>query len=153
MLTLAQHRDCLRHIVATIAYRGTRVMENLPDDFPEFNAGKGVMTPLQLLGHINMLLHVCTARIKGQDVQKGEIEDWKTEKKRFYKRLAELDDGISTGKTVHVLSLEQLIHGPLLDALTHIGQISMLRRLAGSPIERIGYLKANIRIGRIGPEV
>ena len=36
--------------------------------------------------------------------------------------------------------------------LAHVGQIAMLRRLAGAPVRGENYYKADIAAGRVGPE-
>jgi hypothetical protein len=45
-----------------------------------------------------------------------------------------------------------LIQGPIADALTHVGQIAMLRRLAGCPIPGENYFAADIAPGRVGAQ-
>ena len=49
-------------------------------------------------------------------------------------------------------SPERLFQGPVADALTHVGQIAMLRRMAGFPIGGENYHVAHIEIGRVGIE-
>jgi hypothetical protein len=38
------------------------------------------------------------------------------------------------------------------DALTHVGQIALLRRMAGAPVRGENYFRAEIVAGRIGTE-
>jgi hypothetical protein len=46
---------------------------------------------------------------------------------------------------------EQLLQGPLADAMTHIGQLAILRRLASSPIPKESFDEAVIRPGDFSP--
>lgn len=48
------------------------------------------------------------------------------------------------------MTAEKLMAGPVADALQHIGQLTMLRRLAGTPIKGKNYAKADIAVGRVG---
>ena len=45
-----------------------------------------------------------------------------------------------------------MFQGPIADALTHIGQIGMMRRMAGAPVRGENYFKADIAAGRVGAE-
>ena len=49
-------------------------------------------------------------------------------------------------------SPEKLFQGPIADALTHVGQITLLRRMAGSPVRGENYFKAAIAVGQVGPD-
>lgn len=72
---------------------------------------------------------------------------------RFYDCLILLDnDLISNGDCEEQDMLLRLLQGPLADAMTHVGQLAMLRRLAGSPVRGQNFMEADIVIGRIGPD-
>jgi len=71
---------------------------------------------------------------------------------RFHRVLEDvarhLDTGtpISSGITEH-----QLLQGPFADALTHAGQLALLRRLAGSPVPAESFVEADISADRLRP--
>ncbi len=50
------------------------------------------------------------------------------------------------------MEVERLFQGPIADALTHVGQIAFLRRLAGFPVRGENYARADITIGKVGSE-
>ena len=45
--------------------------------------------------------------------------------------------------------MEKLIQGPLADALTHVGQLAMLRGMVGAPVRPESFTGAEIVAGRI----
>ena len=47
---------------------------------------------------------------------------------------------------------EKLFQGPIADALTHVGQLAMMRRAAGAPVKGENYFVADITVGRVGQE-
>src|SRR4030095_6197710 len=75
--------------------------------------------------------------------------EWEKETDRFYTLLNQLDLFLASGSILMVPS-EKIFQGPLADALTHTGQIAMLRRMAGSPVKGENYFKAEIVNGRVG---
>lgn len=54
-------------------------------------------------------------------------------------------EGTIKGRPV---TLEELLHGPLSDVMTHAGQLALLRRLAGSPLPPERFIEATIRVGQ-----
>ncbi|MEQ1923362.1 MAG: hypothetical protein ABL952_12720, partial [Pyrinomonadaceae bacterium] len=47
---------------------------------------------------------------------------------------------------------ERLLQGPFSDAMTHAGQLAMLRRMAGDPVPPENFIVADIRPDRLGTE-
>ncbi len=76
---------------------------------------------------------------------------WDKETDRFFAALKRFDDYLASAEPLHETP-EKLFQAPIADALTHVGQIAMLRRMAGSPIKGEGYITADIVIGRVGAE-
>jgi len=107
---------------------------------------------VQVLAHIGDLLDWALALAKGAEAWHNSPPlAWPDEVTRFYDALARLDAQLSGPGLVNV-SVEQLVQGPIADALTHVGQITLMRRLSGSPIRGENYLRADIAPGRVGPE-
>jgi len=140
----------LRHLVATLAYRAAKVLRDVPPGFPEFSMGKMTRTPLQILEHLGDLMAWSVQMAQKENVWKaGGSNDWDTELKRFFDQLAELDRFFASGAPL-TIPAEKLIQGPLADALTHVGQLAMLRGAAGAPIHPESYVRANIVAGSVG---
>ncbi|HTR68469.1 MAG TPA: hypothetical protein VMH85_21995 [Terriglobales bacterium] len=142
--------DLLRHTVATLAYRGGKAVRQAPAEFAAF--GGAGRTPGQILAHIGDLLDWALSLAEGQERWNNSTQlPWDREVERFFTALKAFDDYLASGKPLHA-SAEKLFQGPIADALTHVGQIAMMRRLAGNPIKGENYFVAVIAAGRVGPE-
>ncbi|MEB1806055.1 MAG: hypothetical protein LPK26_01930 [Bacillaceae bacterium] len=140
----------LRHYLATLSYRATVAIKDVPSHFPKFKAGKGVRTPVEILSHTSDVLTLAYSWF--QDIEKKKnVGNWEEEVERFYQLLEKLDQVITERKPMKATN-EQLLQGPLADAMTHVGQLIMLRRLADSPTERENYIKATIQSGSLRPK-
>jgi hypothetical protein len=144
--------ELLRHALATLAYRGGKAVRGAPDAFGSFHLSATSRTPVQVLAHISDLLDWALALAKGAEAwHNSPPRAWPDEVTRFYDALARLDAQLAGPGLLNV-SVEQLVQGPIADALTHVGQITLMRRLSGSPIRGENYLRADIAPGRVGPE-
>ena len=141
----------IRHLVATVAYRTTKVIENVPPDYPTFSIGEGVRTPIETLHHISNVLEMANAAFQEGSSTVVEMQSWEAEVARFYDVLKRLDEALAMDAKPRTMSWEQIVQGPLADALTHVGQLATLRRLAGNPVARESYIRANVTVGQIGP--
>jgi hypothetical protein len=145
-------RELLRHTVATVAYRGAKVVRGAPPSFAEFQSGPTTRTPAQVLAHIGDLFEWALSIAKGaQHWHDSTPLEWEREVERFFRTLADFDAYLASNGPLDS-SPEALFQGPVADALNHIGQIALLRRLAGSPIRGENYHRAKIVIGRVGTE-
>jgi hypothetical protein len=143
-------RIMLRHLLATLAYRAVKVLRDVPADFGGFQAGPAARRPVQIVAHMGDLMSWAVTLAHGDYVWKAEgCGDWDTEVERFLGRLAELDRALEPG-ALPPGAEEKLIQGPLTDALTHVGQLAMLRGLAGCPVRPESYARADIVVGRVG---
>jgi hypothetical protein len=143
-------RDFLRHTLATLAYRGGKAVRNAPAEFADFQgAGR---RPVEILAHLGDLLDWSLSMAMGK---RGYTESqpliWDKEVGRFFSALQRFDDYLASTEPIHA-PVEKLFQGPIADALTHVGQIAMLRRLAGTPISGENYYVADVATGRVGPE-
>jgi hypothetical protein len=151
-MTDSTKRDLLRHTVATLAYRGGKAIANAPDGFHEFRVADGSRTPDQILAHIGDLLDWALSIAKGQQAWHNSTPlPWDQETARFYAALDALDSYLASDNELSVPE-EKLFQGPVADALTHVGQIAMLRRMAGSAIKGENYYVAEIEAGRVGAD-
>jgi len=145
-------RELFRHALATLAYRGGKAVRNAPAGFAEFHGGEGLRTPGQILAHIGDLLDWALSIAAGQQKwQDSKPLAWDKEVERFYAALKKFDDFLASSQPVHD-PFEKLFQGPVADALTHVGQIAILRRMAGAPIKGENYHKAEITMGRVGAD-
>jgi hypothetical protein len=145
-------RQLLCHTLATLAYRGGKALRDVPEGFAESRVGDKTRTPGQILAHIGDLLDWALSLAKGdQKWHNSPALRWKDGADRFFAALRALDDFLASNAPLGTPSSE-LFQGPIADALTHVGQISMLRRLAGAPVRGENYLQADITVGRVGPK-
>jgi hypothetical protein len=145
-------RELLRHALATLAYRGGKAVRRAPSELSEFQAGEGVRTPGQILAHIGDLLDWALSIAKGQQKwHDSKPLPWEQEVERFFAALKRLDDFLASSEPLQAPH-EKLLQGPIADALTHVGQINILRRLAHTPVKGESYYAAEIETGRIGAD-
>ena len=145
-------RELLRHTLATVAYRAGKAVRNAPETFAEFRGGEGSRTPGQILAHMGDLFDWALSIAKGQRTWKDSTPlAWEKEMERFFAALKSFDDCLASSEPLHATP-EKLFQGPVADALTHTGQIAMLRRMAGSPVRGESYFDAQVAVGRIGAD-
>ena len=147
-----EKRELLRHALATIAYRGGKPLRDAPAAYATFKASDTTKTPVELLAHIGDLFDWALSIAKGaQQWRDAKPLAWEAEVARFYMTLGAFDAYLASGEPI-ACKAEQLLQGPVADALTHVGQIVMLRRLAGAPMRSENYFKADVVAGRVGPD-
>ena len=146
-------RALLRHMVATLAYRGGKALRDAPEGFGDFRPPGVKNAPRVLLAHVGDLLEWACRFCDGDEdtFTIAEPGTWEAEVARFYAVLDRLDRA-ALADTPAPASLERLFQAPIADALTHIGQLALLRRMAGAPVLGESYRKAEIVAGRTGPE-
>jgi hypothetical protein len=145
-----EKREFMRHVLAALAYRTTRAIEGAPEEFAGFDgAGR---KPKEILSHMGDLFDWALSMAQGSQRWKDSKPlDWPAEQKRFFAALAAFDAYLASGAKMHA-PLERLMQGPVADALTHAGQLAMLRRMAGCPVPGENYYVADIAVGRVGTE-
>jgi hypothetical protein len=151
-LKMDEKRELLRHTIATLAYRGGKAVANAPEGFCDFRVNESSRTPGQILAHIGDLLDWALGLARGEHVWKDSPElSWEDQVARFFANLTAFDSYLNSADGLGCPA-EKLFQGPIADALTHVGQIGMLRRMAGAPVRGENYFKAEIELGRVGPE-
>ncbi|HVO58940.1 MAG TPA: hypothetical protein VMT51_14705 [Dongiaceae bacterium] len=143
-------RLLFRHTLATVAYRAGKALRGAPESFGLFKACESARTPAQLVAHLADLYDWALSKARGAERwDAAPALAWETEVARFFASLKAFDDYLASGEPVHC-EIEGLLQGPVADSLTHIGQIALLRRLAGCPIRGENYAKADISVGCVG---
>lgn len=149
---MAANYDFLRHTVATLAYRAGKVLRDAPPSFARLKVSDTTRQPVEILAHIGDLLDWALSMARGaQAWHDTKPEDWGAEVTRFYAALEAFDAYLASGQPLGTPQ-ENLFQGPIADALTHVGQLAMLRRMAGAAVRGENYHKADIAAGRVGPD-
>jgi len=145
-------RRLLRHTLATLAYRGGKAVRGVAPELAAFRAGATSRTPAEILAHVGDLLDWALHLCRGEHVWKDSAPlPWEEEVARFFAGLERLDAYLASPAPLG-FPAEKIFQGPIADAFAHVGQIAMLRRLAGSPMRGENYFKADIMAGRVGAE-
>ena len=145
-------RELLRHTVATLAYRGGKAVRATDDSFASFKASETTRTPAQILAHIGDLLDWALSIAKGNETwHNSKPLEWGSEIDRFHTALKSFDDYLASDSDLPE-TCERLFQGPIADALTHVGQLTMLRRISGAPMKGENYSRAKIEAGRVGAD-
>lgn len=143
--------EFLRHALATVAYRGGKVLRDAPTGFSTLRIASTSRTPGEILAHVCDLLDWAACLCEGRPMWKdSRPREWKEDVDRFFEALARLDERLCSGRQLGSPA-EALFQGPFADALTHIGQIALLRRIAGVPIRGENFFRADIHAGSVGP--
>lgn len=142
-------RQLLRHTVATVAYRGAKAIRGAPPEFATFTVGQSPRTPARILAHMGDLFDWALSQARGAETWRDSTpQAWDEEVARFFTAARQLDEYLASDAPLAVAP-ERLFQGAIADALTHVGQLAMLRRLCGAPIRGENYARADIAAGRI----
>ncbi len=145
-------RQMLRHTVATLAYRGGKAVRDVAPSFPAFRVSETARTPAEILAHIGDLLDWALRMAKGETTWVDSPQlTWDEQVARFFEALRAFDQFLASDARL-ATPPEKLFQGPVADALTHVGQIAMLRRMAGAPMRGENYFLADVATGRVGRE-
>jgi hypothetical protein len=140
----------LRHTLATLAYRGGKALRGAPPEFAAFRAGLVTRTPSEILAHMGDVLDWALSLANGKEAWHNSPPlAWDAGVERFFRALEALEVRLANGVELGATP-EKLFQGPIADCLTHVGQIAMLRRLAGSPVRGENFLVAKIAAGAVG---
>jgi hypothetical protein len=145
-------RDSLRHAVATLAYRAAKAVRGAPASFAGFRAGPTTRTPLEIVAHMGDLFDWGKRMLEGQPQwTTASLGTWESECDRFFAALEAFDAHLASGAPI-AYDTARIFQGPIADALTHTGQLTMLRRLHGAPMKGESYNRAEIVPGRVGAQ-
>jgi hypothetical protein len=141
-------RELLRHFLAAIAYRTQKALRGAPKDYATFSAGNRVRTPMELVRHMTSLMGYVRTFFVGGSYKPEPLPTFDAEVGRFHEMITAVGALLSSGANCSI-SAEQLLQGPFADAMTHVGQLAMLRRLADSPVAPENFIYADIRPERL----
>lgn len=147
-MTDAKH--VLRHYLAALAYRTQKALRDAPESFGDFEAGAGTRSPTEIVRHMTSVLGYARTLYEGGVYRAEPLDDLEAEVARFHGVLTDLARRVDDGTPLRGVTREQLLQGPLADAMTHVGQLAMLRRLAGSPVASENFLMADVSADRLG---
>ena len=146
-----QKRAMLRHFLAALAYRTQKALRDAPESFGGFACGSKVRTPSELLLHMTSVLGYARTHFVGGRYWPEPLADLAAEAARFHDMLKDLAGHLEAGTPLRGITEEQLLQGPFADAMTHAGQLAMLRRLSGSPVPPENFVVATIDPKNLGP--
>lgn len=139
----------LQHFLAALAYRTQKALRGAPPDFAEFNAGEKTRTPYELLWHMTGLIGYARTMLHGGDFAPPRLSNLDEEIERFHETLEGLHADFADESLTARISDTQFLQGPLSDAMTHAGQLAMLRRLHGTPVASENFIFATIETDNV----
>jgi hypothetical protein len=142
---MTESRRLLQHFLAALAYRTQKAVRDAPSHFADFRAFTNVRTPRELLWHMTGVLGYARTMFRGGTYAPPQLDSFDAEIERFHAMLAELRDDFGNSELTAAITDEQFLQGPLADAMTHAGQLAMLRRFAGSPVASEDFIYAEVR--------
>jgi len=141
----------IRHTLATLAYRASKTVRGAPSNFDTFHASPTTRTPGEIVAHMGDLMEwALTIAQYRTEWHVSAVQSWSDDVTRLFAAISALDDCLANGATFDTGMLGQLFQGPIADALTHTGQLALLRRLANAPIRAENYQRALIEVGQTG---
>lgn len=144
-------RLLLRHFLAALAYRTQKALRGAPESFCSFRAAPKVRTPHELVQHMESVLGYARTFFIGGEYNQESLSDFEAEMLRFHRTIEELAKHLEIGTPLLGITPEQLLQGPFSDAMTHAGQLALLRRLAGSPVPPENFIYADVQPDNLGP--
>ncbi len=145
-------RALFLHLLATIAYRARYALRGAPESFGSFRAGSEVSTPAELVRHMTSVLGYVRSCFEGTERPRIDpLPDLASEIARFHAMIEDVARHVRAGTEPKGMTQEQILQGPFADALTHVGQLAMLRRLSGCPVQRESFIQAHVAPADLGP--
>jgi hypothetical protein len=141
---ISESRQLLRHFLAALAYRTQKALRDAPPSFGEFDVGSFVRTPHELVWHMTGVIGYARTMLRGGSFEPPRLATFEEEIVRFHATLQALWADLEEPTLSAQISDAQFLQGPLSDAMTHAGQLAMLRRLHGSPVPSENFIYAAI---------
>jgi hypothetical protein len=151
-IDMTESRKLLQHFLAALAYRTQKALRGAPSEFADFRAGTHVRTPHELVWHMTGVIGYARTMLQGGWFAPPRLATFEEEIARFHDTLAALREDFANTTLTAQISDEQFLQGPLSDAMTHAGQLAMLRRLAGSPVASENFIFATVRTDNVSAD-
>ena len=145
-------RALLRHFLAALAYRTQKALRGAPDSFSSFRAAPTVRSPHELVAHMESVLGYALTFFVGGEYNQEPLSDFRAEILRFHATIEALAHHLEIGTPFHDITPEKMLQGPFSDAMTHAGQLALMRRLAGAPLSPENFIHADVRPDNLGTE-
>jgi hypothetical protein len=145
-----EKRALLRHFLAALAYRTQKALRGAPADFADFRAPHLVRTPRELIRHMDGVLGYARSFLIGGAYCPPELPSFGDAVTHFHEVLADLARHLESGAEFSGITPERMLQGPFSDAMTHVGQLALLRRIAGCPVAPENFVFADISPGNLG---
>ena len=139
-----ESRRLLQHFLAAVAYRTQKALRGAPDAFADFRAGINVRTPHEIVWHMTGVIGYARTMFHGGRFTPARAETFPREIERLHATFEGLREDFGNPGLSASITDEQFLQGPLSDAMTHAGQLALLRRLAGSPVASEDFIFAKI---------
>lgn len=149
---MTESRRLLQHFLAALAYRTQKALRGAPAGFADFRAGPHVRTPHELVWHMTGVIGYARTLLHGGDFAPPRLDAFAAEVARFHATLTALRDDFADAALTPRISDERFLQGPLADAMTHAGQLALLRRLAGAPVPSEDFIHAAIDAANVGED-
>lgn len=143
---LKMDNQSVRHFLAALSYRFAKTVQDAPQHFPSIYIGKGVRTPIEIVNHMSHVLRFALNGFEKSDLGKTDVLSCEEEVQCFDQTMEQLDGFLSRGLDPQGVTLEQIVQGPVSDAMTHVGQLALLRRMADSSILGENFMAADIQV-------
>ena len=147
-----ESRRLLQHFLAALAYRTQKALRGAPDGFSSYRAGTHVRTPHELLWHMTGVIGYARTMLHGGDFAPSRLASFGEEVSRFHATLTALRDDLANPTLAARITDDQFLQGPLADAMTHAGQLAMLRRMHGSPVPSENFIFARVEASNVSPD-
>jgi hypothetical protein len=148
---MEEKRILLKHFLAALAYRTQKALRNAPPEFADFRAAQQVRTPHELIRHMDSVLGYSRTFFLGGTYRPPVMPDFFAAIAHFHEVLEDVASHIELGTELHGITPEILLQGPFSDAMTHAGQLALLRRLSGSPVPPENFIYADITPENLSP--
>ena len=147
-----ESRRLLQHFLAALAYRTQKAVRGAPASYAEFSAYTHSRTPHELVWHMTGVIGYARTFLHGGEWAPPRLDTFADELQRFHDTLEQLGADFANPALAAAITDEQFLHGPLADAMTHVGQLAMLRRMVGSPVPSENFIMADVRADNLGAD-
>jgi hypothetical protein len=148
---MGPERRLLRHLLAALAYRTQKALRDAPAEFAGYRVAPGTRTPHELVRHMSGVLNYALGLVTTPRALLETLPTLDEEMRRFHALLEALAARLAEEFEFPIELAERLLQGPLADAMTHAGQLAMLRRLAGCPVPPEDFFLAHVSAENVGP--